>query len=45
VWAYFNNDIHGHAIEDAQTLRAMVRQLVPGSVQMRESRAPAISPA
>jgi uncharacterized protein YecE (DUF72 family) len=45
VWAYFNNDIHGHAIDDAQTLRAMVRQLVPGSVQMRESRAPAISPA
>lgn len=25
VWAYFNNDIHGHAIEDAQALRAMVR--------------------
>ena len=24
VWAYFNNDIHGHAVEDAQTLRAMV---------------------
>jgi uncharacterized protein YecE (DUF72 family) len=45
VWAYFNNDIHGHAIDDAQTLRAMVRQLVPRSVQMRESRAPAISPA
>ena len=21
VWAYFNNDIHGHAIDDAQTLR------------------------
>ncbi len=26
VWAYFNNDIHGHAIDDAQTLRAMARQ-------------------
>jgi uncharacterized protein YecE (DUF72 family) len=26
VWAYFNNDIGGHAIHDAQTLRAMVRQ-------------------
>jgi uncharacterized protein YecE (DUF72 family) len=26
VWAYFNNDIEGHAIHDAQTLRAMVRQ-------------------
>ena len=26
VWCYFNNDIHGHAIHDAQTLRAMVRQ-------------------
>ena len=24
VWAYFNNDIHGHAVEDARTLRAMV---------------------
>ena len=45
VWAYFNNDINGHAIEDAQTLRAMVRQAQPASVQMRESRKPAISPA
>ena len=26
VWAYFNNDIDGHAIQDALTLRAMVRQ-------------------
>jgi uncharacterized protein YecE (DUF72 family) len=26
VWCYFNNDIHGHAIEDALTLRAMVSQ-------------------
>jgi uncharacterized protein YecE (DUF72 family) len=26
VWAYFNNDIDAHAIHDAQTLRAMVRQ-------------------
>jgi uncharacterized protein YecE (DUF72 family) len=28
VWAYFNNDIHAHAIDDALTLRAMVAQLV-----------------
>ena len=27
VWAYFNNDIHGHALDDAQTLKAMVAQL------------------
>jgi len=27
AWAYFNNDIHGHAIEDAQTLKSMVRQM------------------
>jgi len=27
VWCYFNNDIHGHAIDDAQTLRSMVGQL------------------
>ena len=27
VWCYFNNDIHGHAIEDARTLKSMVRQL------------------
>ena len=27
VWAYFNNDIHGHALHDAQTLKAMVAQL------------------
>ena len=26
VWCYFNNDIYGHAIEDASTLRSMVRQ-------------------
>jgi uncharacterized protein YecE (DUF72 family) len=26
VWAYFNNDPKAHAIHDAQTLRAMVRQ-------------------
>ena len=26
-WGYFNNDIHGHAIEDARTLKSMVRQL------------------
>ena len=28
VWAYFNNDIDAHAIHDAQTLKAMVRQAV-----------------
>lgn len=27
VWAYFNNDAHADAIHDAQTLKAMVRQL------------------
>ncbi|MGZ2411498.1 uncharacterized protein YecE (DUF72 family) [Sphingomonas sp. F9_3S_D5_B_2] len=27
VWCYFNNDIHGNAIHDAQTLKSMVRQL------------------
>jgi uncharacterized protein YecE (DUF72 family) len=27
VWCYFNNDIHGHAIEDARTLNSMVRQM------------------
>ena len=27
VWAYFNNDIHGHAIADALTLKAMVAQV------------------
>jgi uncharacterized protein YecE (DUF72 family) len=26
-WAYFNNDIHGHAIEDARTLKSMVGQM------------------
>lgn len=26
-WCYFNNDIHGHAIEDARTLKSMVRQI------------------
>jgi uncharacterized protein YecE (DUF72 family) len=26
VWCYFNNDIFGHAVEDALTLRAMVAQ-------------------
>ena len=29
VWAYFNNDIGGAAIEDALTLKAMVRQAMP----------------
>ena len=28
VWAYFNNDAEAHAVHDAQTLRAMVRQAV-----------------
>lgn len=28
VWAYFNNDIHGHALADAQTLKAMVEQMM-----------------
>ena len=27
VWCYFNNDIHGHAIHDARTLKSMVGQL------------------
>ena len=26
-WCYFNNDIHGHAIEDARTLKSMVNQM------------------
>jgi hypothetical protein len=26
VWGYINNDPEAHAIHDAQTLRAMVRQ-------------------
>jgi uncharacterized protein YecE (DUF72 family) len=26
VWCYFNNDIHGHAIHDAQKLKSMVGQ-------------------
>ena len=26
-WCYFNNDIHGHAIDDPRTLKAMVRQM------------------
>ena len=26
-WCYFNNDVHGHAIEDARTLKSMVRQI------------------
>ena len=28
VWCYFNNDIEGHAIHDALTLRSMVRQAI-----------------
>jgi uncharacterized protein YecE (DUF72 family) len=27
VWAYFNNDVEAHAIHDARTMQAMVRQL------------------
>jgi len=27
VWCYFNNDIQGHAVHDAQTLKSMVRQM------------------
>jgi uncharacterized protein YecE (DUF72 family) len=26
-WCYFNNDIHGHAIEDARTVKSMVSQM------------------
>ena len=26
VWCYFNNDIHGHAIHDARTLKALVEE-------------------
>jgi len=29
VWVYFNNDIHGHAIEDARALEALVRAAEP----------------
>lgn len=38
VWAYFNNDIDAHAIHDALTLRAMISQALPRSVQTRESQ-------
>jgi uncharacterized protein YecE (DUF72 family) len=27
VWCYFNNDIHGHALDDARTLKSMVGQM------------------
>jgi uncharacterized protein YecE (DUF72 family) len=27
VWCYFNNDIHGHAIDDARTLKSMISQM------------------
>lgn len=27
VWIYFNNDLDGHAVEDARTLKAMIAQL------------------
>ena len=26
-WCYFNNDIHGHAIDDARTLKSMIGQI------------------
>jgi len=26
VWCYFNNDVHGHALDDARTLRSMAGQ-------------------
>jgi uncharacterized protein YecE (DUF72 family) len=26
-WCYFNNDIHGHALDDARTLKSMVGQM------------------
>ena len=45
AWVYFNNDIHGHAIDDAQTLKAMVRQALPQRIQTVESREAAISAA
>ena len=28
IWCYFNNDIHGHAIEDARTLKSMIGQML-----------------
>ena len=28
AWCYFNNDVHGHAIEDARTLKSMVGQII-----------------
>src|SRR5579884_1715570 len=28
VWCYFNNDMFGHALDDVQTLRSMVRQML-----------------
>lgn len=33
VWAYFNNDIHAHAIDDAAALRGAVDQLLSTSVK------------
>ncbi|HEX6604551.1 MAG TPA: DUF72 domain-containing protein [Sphingomicrobium sp.] len=27
VWCYFNNDIHGHAVHDARSLKSMVGQI------------------
>jgi uncharacterized protein YecE (DUF72 family) len=32
VWCYFNNDIHGHAIEDARTLKSVVGQMRCGGL-------------
>lgn len=31
VWAYFNNDLGGHAVRDADRLRAMVRRRLPST--------------
>src|SRR3954453_15332394 len=28
-WCYFNNDVHGHAVEDARTLKSMIGKLGP----------------
>ena len=30
IWAYFNNDIHGYAVEDAKRLKEMVEGMVEG---------------
>ena len=35
VWAYFNNDTGAHAIADALTLKAMVRQTAAPAPSLR----------